>query len=349
MKSFVLSKLRACVMHPWFNPLLNGALGLAFVALAVGLAGPAGIALAAAPMRSTDFRAIVEPLLNQAFDGVYDQRRDEYKQVFDEENGIARAYQEEPVMFGFGSAPELPDGMPVTYQQGGVLFQKRYPYKVFGLAFALTKVLVEDGDHIRIGATYSKHLAQSMMETLETLTANELNRAFNAAYPGGDGVSLINSAHPIQGGSFSNVLGTPAALSQTSLEQVLIQVRGAVDNTGKKIRLMPKKLVIGTGNVFQAEVLLKSVLRAGTNNNDINPVKSMGALSADPGVISRLTSTTAWFVQTDAPNGMKVLWRRRPTGGMEGDFETDSMRYKKTMRLATGWTDPRAMYGTAGA
>ena len=307
-----------------------------------------GLIALAAPMRSTDFRAVVEPILNQVFNGVYDQRADEYKQVFDEENGIARSYQEEPVMFGFGAAPELPDGMPVTYQSGGILFQKRYTYAVYGLAFALTKVLVEDGDHIRLGTTFSKHLAQSMMETLETLTANQWNRAFNASYPGGDGVALSVNNHPIVGGTFSNILATSAALSQTSLEQILIQIRQAVDNNGKKIRLRGKKLVIAPGNVFQAEVLLKSVLRAGTNNNDINPVKSMGMLDADPAVLSRLTSATAWWVKTDAPNGMKVLWRRRIDGGMEGDFETDSMRYKKTFRLGVGWTDPRTAYGTPG-
>ena len=303
----------------------------------------------AAPMRSTDFRSIVEPILNECFDGVYDQRKDEYKQVFAEETGIARSYQEEPVLYGFPAAPELPDGMPVTYQQGGVLYQKRYIYKVYGLAFALTKVLVEDGDAVRIGNTYSKHLAQSMIETLETVTANVLNRAFNASYLGGDGVSLTNASHPIVGGTFSNILATPAALSQTSLEQMLIQIRQAVDNNGKKIRLSPKKLIIAPGNVFQAEVLLKSVLRAGTNNNDINPVKSMGALSNDPATLSRLTSATAWWIQTDAQNGLKVLWRRRIDGGMEGDFETDSMRYKKTARWAEGWTDPRCAYGTQGA
>ena len=133
-------------------------------------------------LRSTDFRAIVEPILNQAYDGVYDQRADEYKQIFSESTGIARAYHEEPMLYGFGSAPELPDGMPVTYDQGGQLFVKRYPYTVYGLAFALTKVLVEDGDHIRIGSTYAKHLAQSMTETVETVTANHFNRAFTSGY-----------------------------------------------------------------------------------------------------------------------------------------------------------------------
>ena len=252
------------------------------------------------------------------------------------------------MLYGFGAAPELPDGMPVTYQSGGVLFIQRYVYKVYGLAFALTKVLVEDGDHIRIGQTYARHLAQSLIETKETLCANILNRAFNGSYTGGDGVSLINTAHPIATGTFSNQLTTAANLSQTSLEQILVQIRQAVDNNGKKIRLTPKKIVVSPSNVFQAEVLLKSVLRTGTANNDINPVKSMGLLDGGQANLSRLTSNTAWWVQTDAPEGLKLAKRRGLEKSMEGDFETDSMRYKSTERYQPSWTDPRGVFGTAG-
>lgn len=302
----------------------------------------------ATPMRSTDFRSVVEPILNEVFEGVYNQRADEWKMVFREQKGIPRNYHEEPVLYGFGAAPELPDGMAVTYQSGGVLFLQRYLYKVYGLAFALTKVLVEDGDHIRIGQTYAKHLAQSLIETKETLAANILNRAFNGSYLGGDGKSLVATDHPLVNGTFSNQLSTAAALSQTSLEQLLIQIRNAVDNNGKRIRLQPKKIVSGPSNVFQAEVLLKSVLRTGTADNDINPVKSMGLLSEGQANLSRITSTTAWWVQTDAPEGLKLLMRRGLEKSMEGDFETDSMRYKATERYVLGWTDPRAVFGTAG-
>ena len=302
----------------------------------------------ATPMRSTDFRSVVEPILNEVFDGVYDQRADEWKGVFREQKGIPRNYHEEPVLYGFGAAPELPDGMAVSYQSGGVLFLQRYLYKVYGLAFSLTKVLVEDGDHIRIGQTYAKHLAQSLIETKETLAANILNRAFNSSYVGGDGVSLTATNHPIVSGTFSNQLSTAAALSQTSLEQLLIQIRNAVDNNGKRIRLTPTQIVTGPSNVFQAEVLLKSVLRTGTADNDINPVKSMGLLTKGQANLSRITSTTAWWVQTDAPEGLKLMMRRGLEKSMEGDFETDSMRYKATERYTLGWTDPRGVFGTAG-
>jgi hypothetical protein len=301
----------------------------------------------AIPMRSTDFRSIVEPILNETFDGIYTQRADEWKQVFREFKGTPRAYHEEPVLFGFGAAPELPDGTPVTYQAGGVLFIKRYVYKVYGLAFALTKVLVEDGDHIRIGSTYAEHLAQSLIETKETLGANILNRAFNGSYVGGDGVALNVSNHPISGGTFSNLF-TPAAMSQSSVEQGLIQIRNAVDNNGKRIKLMPKQLVSGNSNVMQSEVIIKSVLRTGAANNDINPIKTMDLLPDGSAILARVTSTTAWWIQTNAPQGMKMAMRRSLERSMEGDFDTDSMKYKATERYDFGWTDPRAMYGTPG-
>jgi hypothetical protein len=304
--------------------------------------------MAATPMRSTDFRSIVEPILNESFDGIYDQRADEWKQVFREFKGTPRSYHEEPVLYGFGAAPELPDGMPVTYQSGGVLFIQRYIYKVYGLAFALTKVLVEDGDHIKIGQIYAEHLAQSLIETKETLCANILNRAFNGSFLGGDGVALNVTNHPIAGGTFSNLLTVAAAMSQSSVEQMLIQIRNAVDNNGKRIRLNPEQIVTGPSNLFQAEVILKSVLRTGAANNDINPIKSMGLLSKGQANLSRITSTTAWWIQTNAPQGLKLAMRRKLERSMDGDFDTDSMKYKATERYIPNWTDPRATWGTPG-
>ena len=303
----------------------------------------------ATPMRSTDFRAVVEPILNEVFDGVYQQRDDEWKGFVDQITGIPRNYHEEVMLFGMNTAPEMPDGTPVSYDQGGTLFITRFIYKIYGLAYALTKVLMEDGDHIRIGSTFSKHLAQSMIETKETLCANLLNFAFTAGYVGGDGVTLINSAHPIsQGRTFSNQLSTAAAMSQTSVEQMLIQIRSAVDNNGKRIRLKAEQLIVPPALEFQAEVILKSVLRSGSADNDLNPIKSTGMLPNGAHVVTRLSSSKAWWIQTNAENGLMLIMRRPLERSSEGDFETDSMRYKASERYATGWHDPRNVYGTIG-
>lgn len=301
------------------------------------------------PMNSSQFKDIVSPILNVEFDGVYDMGANQWKEVFTEIKGIARNQHLEPVLSGFGAAPVLPDGTPVSYDSGQELFMAKYVYSVYGLAFALTLTMVEDGDHIDFGKIYSQHLANAMLETKETVAANILNRAFNSSYTGGDGVSLINSAHPgAPGTTYSNVLATNAALSQTSLEQILVQIKQATDDNGKKINLTPTKLIVSPANMFQAQVLLKSALRTSTNNNDINPIQT-SKLQAEPVVLTRLTSNIAWYVQTDAPKGLQLAMRRKLTKTMEGDFDTDSMRYKATERYALGWTNPRALYGTQGA
>lgn len=301
------------------------------------------------PMNSTQFRVIVEPILNEHFDGVYDLRKDEYKAVFRTKPGIKRAYHEEPVLYGLGAAPAMGDGGPVTYKSGGVLFNKRYVYQQYGAAFALTKVLVEDGDHINLGKIYSEQLGQAMQETEETQTANVLNFAFNGAFLGGDGQPLCSASHPIMGGVQSNLLSTPAALSQTSVESILIQIRKAQDNDTKKVRITPRRLVVSPDNEFQAEVILKSALRSGAANNDINPVMSLKILPEGFTVITRLTSPTAWWVGTDERMGLQMLTRRMAEKSMEGDFETDSMRYKVTSRWVPGWTNFRTVWGTPGA
>lgn len=305
----------------------------------------------ATPMLSSDFRIIVDPILSKAFDGVYELREDQYKTCFkDVPSSYDRNYEDQPVLFGMGAAPEMPEGTPVTYQSGGVLFTKKYNFGVYGLAFALSKVLVSDGDHIAIGKTYARHLAQSMMESKELLCAAVINRAFNAAYPGGDGVSLANAFHPIVGGqTFSNLLSTASALSQTSVEQMLIQIASAVDNNGKKIGLKSLKLVVSPSNILQAEVITKTVLRSGGQLNDLNPIKSMGLLPQPTSVISRMTSTTQWGILTETPGpGLQWIERWALEKTMEGDFETDSMRYKATFRGREGWTDPRCSYWTPG-
>jgi hypothetical protein len=303
----------------------------------------------ATPMNSTQFRVIVEPILNEHFDGVYDQRKDEYKTVFRVKPGIKRAYHEEPVLFGLGAAPQMGDGGPVTYKSGGVLFDKRYVFRQYGAAFALTKVLVEDGDHINLGKIYSEQLGQAMVETEELAAANVLNFAFNGAYLGGDGQPLNSASHPILGGVQSNLLTTPAAMSQTSVESMLIQIRKAQDNDTKKVRITPKRLIVSPDNEFQAEVITKSALRTGQANNDINPILSTKILPQGYEVITRLTSATAWWVHTDERMGLQFITRRMAEKSMEGDFETDSMRYKVTSRWDCGWTNFRTVWGTPGA
>lgn len=298
---------------------------------------------------SLNFKTTVAPIYAEAFDGIYNIREDQWKFFCKEIDGGNSDQLVQDVIYGFGSAPLIPDGNPITYDTAGETYVQTYKFDVFGLAFAITEVLMEDGKHLSVGKTLSEHLARSCVETRELNAANILNRGFSGSYTGPDGVALFSASHNGAFGTTYSNLGTAAALSQTSLEAILQQIMQAVNDRGLKINLKPKNLVVPPQLYMQAITLLKSIGRTGTNNNDINPITSKAMLDSEPGMVQRLTSSTAWFVNTDAPQGIQIPVRRKLKKSMEGDFETGSMRYKATFREDTGWTNARGAYGNAGA
>jgi len=300
-------------------------------------------------MNSALFIQEVEPVMNTVFDGVYAELPPEWTKIYEKETAIQRRFQDDSVLFGFGAAPEKGEGAPITYDMGGEAYQVRYLNKVYALAFALTEELIEDGDHINIASIYTKHLARSHRVTEEIVHAAPLNNATNGAFVGGDGVTLLNTAHPLAGGgTFSNTLTNPANLSSAALEQLLIQARTVPDERGNKIiAVKPLRLIIDPSNEFNADRILNSTLRPGTANNDINAIRNMGYLR-DVVTLSQLTNPNIYFIQTDAPRGLLHLTRTPMKRAMEGDFDSGSMRYKARQRFAVGVTDPRAVFGSSG-
>ena len=109
------------------------------------------------------------------------------------------------------------------------------------------------------------------------------------------------------------------------------------------------KLIIPVNLQFVAERLMKSSLRPGTADNDANAHKSMGMIPQGYVVNNYLTDTDAFFIKTDAPNGMKHFQRAAISTKMEGDFETGNVKYKARERYSFGWSDWRGIFGSPGA
>ena len=300
-------------------------------------------------------KEVVEPILNDNFNGVYDQRTKEWQGLFTEREGEKRSFHVETMLYGFGNAPVVGDGAPLPYDNAGTLWSINYPYYQVALGFAITEMAMEDGNHIDLAGTYGKHLAQSLAETEELFAANVLNQGFDASVTqkGGDGKPLFATNHDMANGqTFSNI-GTPAALSMTSLEQMLIQIRLATDPMGKRIKLDPKNLVIPPSLMFAAEVALRSILNPDVAaSNAINPVNSMNAIKGGAKIVTRLTSDTAFYITTDlgaaSDKGLIRLNRRSLTRGSQEDFNTNSYQHKASQRYIFSWMDPRCCYGNVG-
>jgi hypothetical protein len=287
----------------------------------------------------------LEPGLNALFGLEYDRYENEHAEIFATETSD-RAFEEEVMLAGFAAAPVKQEGAGVVFDQANESFTARYSHETIALAFSITEEAIEDNLYDRLAARYTKALARSMSHTKQVKAAAVLNKAQFTAVTGGDGVPLISNAHPLAtGGTFSNVLATAADLNETSLEQSLIDIAGFVDERGLKIALSGRKMIIPKELQFTAERIMKSPLRSGTADNDINALRSMSMVPEGYRVNHFLTDTDSFFLLTDAPNGLKHFVRSPIKTAMEGDFDTGNVRFKARERYSFGFSDPRAIFG----
>ena len=291
----------------------------------------------------------LEPGLNALFGLEYDRYSQEHKEIFTMENSD-RAFEEEVMLSGFGSSPTKSEGSSVTFDDAQEVYTARYTMETIALAFSITEEAVEDNLYDRLASRYTKALARSMSQTKEVKGAAILNNAFDNGFTGGDGLELCSTLHTLaSGNTFRNELATAADLNETSLEQALIDIAGFVDERGLKIAVRGMKMIVPKELQFTTDRLLESTLRPGSADNDVNAVRNMGMLPDGYSVNHFLLDTDAWFIMTDAPNGLKGFNRTPVRTSMEGDFDTGNVRYKARERYAFGWSDPRGIFGSPGA
>ena len=290
----------------------------------------------------------LEPGLNALFGLEYKNYENQHAEIFDSENSD-RAFEEEVMLGGFAQAAVKPEGSGVSYDQANESFTARYSHETIALAFSITEEAVEDNLYDSIAKRYTKALARSMANTKQIKAANVLNNGFDTAN-GGDGKALMAADHPtISGATQKNELTTSADLSETSLEQAMIDIAGFKDERGLKIAARGLKMIIPSALQFTAERILKSNQRVGTADNDINALSSKGMLPQGYVVNNFLTDDDAFFIKTDVPNGLKHFTRAAIKTAMEGDFDTGNMRYKARERYSFGFSDWRGIFGSPGA
>jgi hypothetical protein len=290
----------------------------------------------------------LEPGLNALFGLEYQGYENQHAEIFDTENSD-RAFEEEVMLSGFGSASVKPEGSSVNFDSATESFTARYSHETVALAFQITEEAVEDNLYDKISTRYTKALARSMAHTKQVKAANVLNNGFSSSFTGGDGVELFSSAHPTTSGNQRNELATASDLNETSLEQAMIDIAAFADDRGLKVAAKARKLIIPSALQFTAERLMKSANRVGTADNDINALASKGMVPEGYVVNNYLTDTDAFFIKTDVPNGMKHFQRSPIATSMEGDFETGNMKYKARERYSFGFSDWRGMFASEGA
>jgi hypothetical protein len=286
--------------------------------------------------------------VNKFWGAAYEAWPVEYTALFDQYKSD-KNFEEEVGFSGFGLFAIKPEGATTTYDSARQGYVARYQHDTYTLGFTISKEMIEDDQYSIIASRKAKALAESMRETKEVVHANIMNRAFNSAFVGADGVELLSTVHPLfSGGTFANELLVSADLSEAALEQAAIDIANFTDERGNRKKFMAKRLVVPTQLMFEAERILKSDGRVATANNDLNAMKTLGIIP-EYSVNHYLTDPDAFFIKTNAPDGLKTFERVADSFDDTTDFDSTNLKYMGRMRFRAGWTDPRGLFGSPGA
>jgi hypothetical protein len=259
-----------------------------------------------------------------------------------------KAYEEYVEETGFGLAPVKPEGASISYDTDAQGFVSRLVNVTYALGAKVTMEAIDDNQYENVAKSKAKKLARSMRQTKENVFANILNRAFTAGFNGGDGVELCSTLHPTLDGVQSNELAVAADLSEASLEDMLILIRGFKDSRGLRIQAKGVKLIVPSQLEFTATRIMSSVNQSGTANNDINAIRATGMLPGGIVVWDYLTDPDAFFIKTDVDTGLIRQQRKAMAFMQDNEFDTSNACMKAMERFAGGWADWRGVVGSPG-
>lgn len=253
----------------------------------------------------------------------------------------ARGAERNQGMGGFGDVPEYNGS--IEYDAFELLYRKTYEHKQYALGMSIERQLLDDEEYGVMRQRASK-LGLAFDRTATKHMVSVFNNAFSSAHLGADGVSLCSDSHPYSptNAAVQDNKGT-AALSHDALVSVATAMMAFKDSRGNPLNIMPDTLVVPVALLPTARVIVESVGRSGTANNDAN-------VNAGYNIIAShyLTSSVDWFLVDSrmARQYLNWFWRVRPEFQEDptGDYQLE-LKYRGYMRYSYGWDHWCWIYG----
>lgn len=256
-------------------------------------------------------------------------------------------YEEDVEISGYGLAEKKAEGASITYDQSKQFTSYKYRHNTFALGFIETMEEKQDNLYLRTEEK-TRMLAFSARTTREIEGANIFSQGFSTVNTFGDGKEAFALDHPTLAGNQQNELTIAANLSEKALEDLCILTGQAKNNRGLQIAIRPQMLLVPPALQFEANRILESTLQNDTANNATNALRNTGMFPEGILVNPYLTSTKAFFVKTDAPNGFKGFDRMLAEFGEDNDSDTKNTKYCYIARYSFGVSDWRGYYASPG-
>lgn len=289
---------------------------------------------------------LLKPGLNVIW-GTYKDHPFEYRDLFEVQESD-KQYEEDQLMPGLGLLSVKTEGSPTIYQNTSQGLTTRYTHTAYSSGFMITFEAIRDNQYKGKALKGSKMLMKAARVTKETVAANTYNRAHDSNYLGADGVVLCSTAHPVSAGTQSNRLTTAADFSEAALEDICVLISNMRDDVGLPAALQPKSLHVPTSLQFEAARVLKSLGQNDTANNAINALRSMGLFQDGAKLSHYFDDDDAFFVRTDAEQGMVFFQREAAIFDQDNDFDTKNLKYSVYERYSSGNTDFRGVVSNGG-
>ncbi len=278
-------------------------------------------------------------------EGKYDQLPTRYREFL--AVGTSKMALERYVENAYlGLAQLKAEGGATTFDNSaGVRFTYNIEHRSIGLGFAITREALDDDLYKEQFNPMSMGLVESFAQTKEIFAANLLNTAgtYNAMI-GADGVPLLSTAHPIDGGTYANTFSVPLDFNESAVESSLNAIRVMKDQRGLLGNFRGRKVVVPLAQQWVAERLFRTEYRTGTADNDVSAIISSRALPEGYAVNEYLTGNYAWFILTNVM-GLVYLQRIAFEMDLEIDPTTGNLLVIGYERYGIGYKNPRGIFG----
>jgi hypothetical protein len=281
-------------------------------------------------------------------EGKYEQIPSQYDKIFTKHDS-KMALERTAEMRFLGLAQLKTEGGQTAFDNNaGERYVYNQEHTEIALGYAITRKAIDDNLYKTQFAPSNLGLIESFQQTKEIYGANVLNTSttYNASI-GGDGVSLVNTAHPIDGGTVANRPAVDVDLNESTLLNAMIAIRtNFKDQAGLKVFARGRRLIVPPALEPVAIRLTKTELRPGTADNDVNAILSTsGGLPEGYMVNDFLTSAYAWFLLTNI-DGLSYMERVKFETDMQVDFVTDNLLVKGYERYSFGYYNWRSIFGS---
>lgn len=284
----------------------------------------------------------------RGIEGKYEMIPSQYDKIFTEHES-RMALERTAEMRFLGLAQLKTEGAQTSFDNGaGERYIYNQEHTEIALGYAITRKAIDDNLYKSQFAPSNLGLMESFQQTKEIYGANVLNTAttYSAAI-NGDGQALCSTAHPIDGGTVANRPTVDVDLNEATLLNNMIATRtNFKDQAGLKVFARARKLIVPPQLEPIAIRLLKTELRPGTADNDVNAIlTTAGGLPESYMVNDFLTSSFAWFLLTNI-DGLSYMKRVKFETDMQVDFVTDNLLVKGYERYSFGYYNWRSLYGS---